>query len=164
MHGPRRCCRDTPWNPAALRNRAALVGPGPAFLRCALLLRLEDRDSASLLCLFAGPIPSAAHSLRRLGTGPSFPWLGRSPGPASTGRSPDSGSPPGALANLRLTHGEPVRPGKVPPALFLPRPHPCRLGAGIPAGDGLRNKCSIDTSGYCGSLWDISEFMPVFLY
>jgi hypothetical protein len=75
--------------------------------------------------------PFAAHSLLRLGTGPSPPWLGRSPGRASTGHSPYSGSPPGALANLRLTRGEPVRPGEVPLALLLYRPHPCTLGASI---------------------------------
>ncbi len=78
--------------------------------------------------------------------------LGRSPGPASTGRSPDSGSPRGALENLRLTRGEPGRPGKVPLALFYPRPHPCRLGASTPACNGLRNKCSS-----CTGLW--SELM-----
>jgi hypothetical protein len=41
--------------------------------------------------------PCAAHSLLRLGTGPSLPWLGRSPGRASTGHSSLSGSPTGPL-------------------------------------------------------------------
>ncbi len=96
--------------------------------------------------------PCASQSLRRLRTGPSHPWLGRSPGQQSTGLLSFSGSPRGALAHLRLTHGEPVRPGKVPLALFYPRPHPCRLGASIPACNGLRNKCSS-----CTGLW--SELM-----
>ncbi len=106
--------------------------------------------------------PCASHSLLRLGTGPSRPWLGRSPGRASTGHSslsgsptghsslsgsptghssaaasrtghsPLSGSPTGALSRLRPTCGEPVRAGKLPRALLLPRPHPGRLGVRIP--------------------------------
>jgi hypothetical protein len=36
---------------------------------------------------------------------------------------------------------------RLPRALLLPRPHPCRLGASIRAGDGLGNKCSIHISG-----------------
>jgi hypothetical protein len=42
--------------------------------------------------------PFATHSLLRLGTGPSLPWLGRSPGRASPGHSPYSGSPTGLLS------------------------------------------------------------------
>ena len=61
--------------------------------------------------------------------------------------------PPGALARLRLTRGEPVRPGKLPRALLLPRPHSCWLGAGIPAGTGFGNKRSIRVSGYVWRLW-----------
>jgi hypothetical protein len=55
--------------------------------------------------------PCATHSLRRLGTGPSLPWLGRSPGRASTGHSPYSGSPPGASsvsASPRLRPAHPI--------------------------------------------------------
>ncbi len=49
----------------------------------------------------------------------------------------------GTVVFVRLTRGEPVRPGKVPRALFLPRPHLCRLGVGIPGqASGLRNNCS----------------------
>jgi hypothetical protein len=135
--------------------------------------------------------PCALRSLLRLRTGPSLPWLGRSPGQQSTGllsfsgspccawktgaehrrspgqqstgllsfsgsptgHSPYSGSPPGALANLRLTHGAPVRAGKLPRALLLHRPHPCRLGAGIP---GLATVSEINARhvlGYGRSLW-----------
>ncbi len=46
---------------------------------------------------FSGTIPAAAHSLLRLGTGPSRPWLGRSPGQQSTGLLSLSGSPTGPL-------------------------------------------------------------------
>ncbi len=178
MHGSRRCCRDTPWIPTTLRNRAALAGPGLACLRCAPALRSPcvacvparairgsgvRRDNSPLdYCLF----PAHPAALGRPGQSiPALPVrranpfgcalpasLGRSPGPASTGRSPDSGSPRGALENLRLTRGEPGRPGKVSLALFLHRPHPCRLGASIPACNGLRNKRSS-----CTGLW--SELM-----
>jgi hypothetical protein len=36
--------------------------------------------------------------LLRLGTGPSLPWLGRSPRRASTGPSPSAASPTGPLS------------------------------------------------------------------
>jgi len=137
----------------ALCTPAALGRPGQRILAlpvrransfgCALPASLGHRPKpffalAVLLCSKDQGVPSVARPFTgqrvhwTLCNAPVHPWLGRSPGPASTGRSPDSGSPPGALANLRLTHGEPVRPGKVSLALFLHRPHPCRLGARIP--------------------------------
>ena len=109
--------------------------------RYGIVLRLQDRGLPSC----AAPLRFAV--LASLAYRPKPSWLGRSPGRASTGHSPYSGSPPGAFAMLRLTHGEPVRVGKLPRALLLPRPHPCRLGASIRAGDGLGNKYSIHISG-----------------
>ena len=118
------------------------------------------RPKPSVAWAFTGTIPSAAHSLLRLGTGPSLsslslsllrskargvpsvarpftgqrvprilcnapvhPWLGRSPGPASTGRSPCSGSPTGLLS----FSGAPIA------RLSLPH-SPTRLSADSAAG------------------------------
>ncbi len=130
--------------------------------RYAIVLRLQDRGSPSC----------AAHSCCAWKTGTAHPCSVRSPGqslrlrtpcvawaPAQDFRGlgvrrdqrpPDArlipAHPPGALAHLRLTHGEPVRPGKVSLALFLHRPHPCRLGASIASGDGLGNRGVIHVS------------------
>ncbi len=65
-------------------------------------LRWQVRGAPSVANPLSGIIPAAAHSLLRLGTGPSLPWLGRLPGRASTGHSPCAGSPPGALTIFRL--------------------------------------------------------------
>jgi hypothetical protein len=81
--------RDTPWIPAALRNRAPLAGPGLAI------------------------------------------------------------------------RGEPVRPGNVPLALFLPRPHPCRLGANI---RGLRRSRKQRPDPCNGRLWDSGAPDPFFFF
>jgi hypothetical protein len=75
---------------------------GLAFLRCAPALR-----GPCCACVPAQAFrglgvrrddPCASHSLLRLGTGPSLPWLGRSPGRVSTGHSPYPGSPTGLLS------------------------------------------------------------------
>ncbi len=80
-----------PARPGAWRER------GLAALRCPCS-RLQVRGSPSVASPFSGPIPAAAHSLLRLGTGPSRPWLGRSPGQQSTGLLSLSGSPTGPLS------------------------------------------------------------------
>ncbi len=68
--------------------------------------------------------PCASHSLLRLGTGPSHPWLGRSPGRRFIGPSPFSGSPTGPFAMPRFTHGLGVRRDERPPDPRLYSVHP----------------------------------------
>ncbi len=68
-------------------------------------LRRQVRGSSSVANPLSGIIPAAAHSLLRLGTGPSRPWLGRLPGRASTGHSPCSGSTPRSFIYFGVTPG-----------------------------------------------------------
>ena len=87
--------------------------------------------------------PCAAHSLLRLGTGPSPPWLGRSPGRASTGHSPYSGSPTGLLS----FSGSPIARSPYFGSAMASRfgREKCHGHFSFvcltPVGDGLRIKC-----------------------
>jgi hypothetical protein len=176
--------RGTPAGAAPLRVAVlASLGHRPKpFFALAVLLRSKARGVPSVARPFTGQrVP------RTLCNAPVHPWLGCSPGQQSAGRSPcsgaptgllsfsgaptghspaaasptghspDSGPPIGASAGLRLAQGGPVRAGKLPRALLLPRPYPCRLGARIPrlatvsdkiAQQGLgRGPCSWDSAG-----------------
>ncbi len=95
------CCA---WVPARafLRSRcpASLERPGRAVRDTPVHRAKGPLDplqcsGSPVAWAFAGTTPSAAHSLLRLGTGPSHSWLGRSPGrslrfalPAALGHRP----------------------------------------------------------------------------
>ncbi len=166
-----------------LQDRGAPAGAAP--LRVAVLASLGTGPSLSSLSLSllrskARGVPSVARPFtgqrvpRTLGNAPVHPWLGRSPGRASTGRSPcsgsptgllscsgarighspDSGPPIGASASLRLAQGGPVRAGKLLRAPLFPRPHPCRLGARIPRLATVSDKIAQQDLGQGPCSWD----------
>ncbi len=166
-----------------LQDRGAPAGAAP--LRVAVLASLGHRPKpffalAVLLRSKARGVPSVARPFtgqrvpRTLCNAPVHPWLGRSPGQQSAGRSPcsgsptgllscsgartghspDSGPPIGASASLRLAQGGPVRAGKLPRAPLFPRPYPCRLGARIPRLATVSDKIAQQGLGQGPCSWD----------
>ncbi len=140
-----------------LQDRGAPAGAAP--LRFAVLASLGHRPEPSVARAFAGTSPAAAHSLLRLGTGPSLsslslscfarktracrPWHARLPGKGSTG----------PFAMLRFTHGLGVRRDERPPDCCLSPAHPpdCCLAPAHPPDTRLIPAHPLAPRQVCGA-------------